>query len=221
MRSRGPTATDRGTHGDNYRKYNGVLRYSLGDVRNGFAITGMGYSGKWDSTDQVAQRAVDDGVISRFGSLDPTDGGETHRYSLSAEWQRSSATSVTRAVAYGIDYKLNLFSNFTYFLDHPDTGDQFEQADDRNVYGTKVTHRWFARWFGVDAENEIGFQGRFDDIHIDRAVPHGERARGSRHDPGGQGAAGERRSLRPERHSLERASFGRFWAFAATSTIST
>ncbi len=153
------------THGDNYRKYNGLLRYSLGDVRNGFAITGMGYSGKWDSTDQVAQRAVDAGVISRFGSLDPTDGGETHRYSLSAEWQRSSATSVTRAVAYGIDYKLNLFSNFTYFLDHPDTGDQFEQADDRNVYGTKVTHRWFARWFGVDAENEIGFQGRFDDIH--------------------------------------------------------
>jgi outer membrane cobalamin receptor len=152
-------------HGDNFRKYNGLLRYSVGDARNGFAITGMGYQARWDSTDQVAGRAVDQGLISRFGNLDPTDGGETHRYSLSAEWQRSGATSVTRAVAYGIDYKLNLFSNFTYFLDHPDTGDQFEQADDRNVYGTKVTHRWFARLFGVDAENEIGFQGRFDDIH--------------------------------------------------------
>ena len=153
------------THGDGYRKYNGVLRYSVGDARNGFAITGMGYSSKWDSTDQIAERAVGEGVIDRFGSLDPTDGGRTHRYSLSAEYQRSSATSVTRAVLYGIDYRLNLFSNFTYFLDHPDTGDQFEQADDRNVYGTKVTHRWFARLFGVDAENEIGLQGRFDDIH--------------------------------------------------------
>ncbi|HEY1252833.1 MAG TPA: TonB-dependent receptor [Thermoanaerobaculia bacterium] len=153
------------THGDNYRKYNGVLRYSVGDARNGFAITGMGYYGKWDSTDQIAERALDEGVIGRFGTLNPTDGGESHRYSLSAEWQRSDATSVTRAAVYGIDYTLNLFSDFTYFLDHPDTGDQFEQADDRNVYGAKITHRWFARWFGVDVENEVGFQGRFDDIH--------------------------------------------------------
>ncbi len=150
---------------DNFQKYNGVLRYSLGDALSGFAVTAMGYQGRWNSTDQIAERAVDDGMIGRFGSLDPTDGGETHRYSLSAEWQRSDSTSVTRAVAYGIDYKLNLFSNFTYYLDHPDTGDQFEQADDRNVYGLKATHRWFARWFDVDAENEIGVQGRFDDIH--------------------------------------------------------
>lgn len=125
----------------------------------------MGYQAKWTSTDQIAERAVAEGLVSRFGTLDSTDGGETHRYSLSAEFQRSSATSVTRAVAYGIDSKLNLFSNFTYSLDHPITGDQFEQADDRNVYGGKVTHRWFARMFGVDAENEVGFEGRFDDIH--------------------------------------------------------
>ena len=150
--------------GDDFRKFNGVLRWGVGDSRNGFAFTGMGYSAKWDATDQVAARAVDDGLIGRFGSLNPTDGGESHRYSLSAEWRRSDATSVTRAVVYGVDYGLDLFSDFTYFLDHPDTGDQFEQLDDRNVYGADVTHRWFARWFGVDAENEVGFQGRFDDI---------------------------------------------------------
>jgi hypothetical protein len=125
----------------------------------------MGYAATWNATDQVAERAVDDGLIGRFGTLNPTDGGESHRYSLSAEWQRSGAASVTRAVVYGIDSRIDLFSDFTYFLDHPDTGDQFEQLDDRDVYGAKVTHRWFARWFGVDAENEVGFQGRFDDIH--------------------------------------------------------
>jgi hypothetical protein len=153
------------THGDNSRKFNGVLRYSVGDARDGFAVTGMGYQAKWNATDQVAERAVAGGFLSRFGTLDPTDGGASHRYSLSAEWQRSGAASMTRAVVYGVDSKLDLFSNFTYFLDHPDTGDQFEQADDRNVYGASVTHRWFARLFGVDAENEVGFQGRFDDIH--------------------------------------------------------
>jgi len=150
--------------GDSLRKFNGVLRYSVGDERSGVAITGMGYDATWDSTDQVAERAVDEGLIGRFGTLDPTDGGKSHRYSLSGEYQRSDAVSVTRAAVYAIDYKLNLFSNFTYFLDHPDTGDQFEQADDRNVYGLKATHRWFANLFGIDSENEVGVQGRFDDI---------------------------------------------------------
>jgi hypothetical protein len=137
----------------------------MGDSRNGFAVTGMGYSAKWDATDQVASRAVDEGLIGRFGTLNPTDGGESHRYSLSGAWQRSDAASATRAVVYGVASRLDLFSDFTYFLEHPATGDQFEQLDDRNVYGATVTHRWFARWFGVDAENEVGFQGRFDDVH--------------------------------------------------------
>jgi len=150
---------------DNYRKYNGVLRYSVGDTQNGFSITGMGYQASWNSTDQIPERAVADGEIGRFGTIDPTDGGETHRYSLSAEYQHSGVDSVTRAVAYGIDYKLNLFSNFTYDLDDPIHGDQFEQADDRTVYGVKATHRWFANWGGRNVENEVGFQGRFDDIH--------------------------------------------------------
>jgi len=152
-------------HPDNFRKYNGVLRYSLGDAQNGFSFTGMGYSSSWDSTDQIPERAVADGDIGRFGTIDPTDGGKTQRFSLSAEWQRSGLESVTRAVAYGIWYKLNLFSNFTYYLDDPVHGDQFEQADDRSVYGLKATHQWFDRWANFDVENEVGFQGRFDDIH--------------------------------------------------------
>ena len=74
---------------DDYRKVNGVLRYSVGDAQNGFSITGMGYQASWNSTDQIPQRAVDDGEIGRFGAIDPTDGGEAQRYSLSAEYQRS------------------------------------------------------------------------------------------------------------------------------------
>ena len=150
---------------DDFKKINGVLRYSVGDAQNGFSLTGMGYAAKWNSTDQIPLRAVTDGELDRFGAIDPTDGGETHRYSLSAEYQSSGPSSTTRAVAYGIVYKLNLFSNFTYFLDDPVHGDQFEQADDRTVYGAKVTHRWMATLGGFHTENEVGFQGRFDDIH--------------------------------------------------------
>lgn len=150
---------------DHFKKYNGVLRYSVGDAPNGFSITGMGYQASWNSSDQIPLRAVDDGEIPRFGTIDPTDGGETHRYSLSGEYQHAGLQSVTRAAAYAIDYKLNLWSNFTYFLDDPVHGDQIEQTDDRSVYGAKLTHRWLAKWGGFSVENEVGFQGRFDDIH--------------------------------------------------------
>ena len=151
--------------GDAFRKYNGVLRYSVGDTRNGFAATFMGYSANWNSTDQVPLRAVEDGSLDRFGTIDTTDGGQSQRFSGSLEWQRSDSESVTRAVAYGLGYTMDLFSNFTYFLDDPVNGDQFEQLDDRNAYGLKATHRWLANWFGFQADNEVGFQGRYDDIH--------------------------------------------------------
>jgi outer membrane receptor protein involved in Fe transport len=152
-------------HPDHYKKANGVLRWSLGDAQNGFAVTAMGYQAVWDATDQIPQRAVEDGQIGRFDAIDPSDGGRTSRYSLSAEYQHSEAESTTNAVVYWIHYQLNLWSNFTYFLDDPVHGDQIEQQDDRDVYGMKVTHRWMASWFGHNTENEVGIQGRFDDIH--------------------------------------------------------
>jgi hypothetical protein len=85
---------------------------------------------------------VESGLVGRFGALDPSDGGETHRLSLSGEWRRSSQASATHLHGYFIDYALNLFSNFTFFLDDPVNGDQFEQEDDRQVYGVHAHHTW-------------------------------------------------------------------------------
>ena len=62
---------------DRMRKINGVVRYSQGTALEGFSITGMAYSNRWTSTDQVAKRAIDEGLIGRFGTLDPTDGGRS------------------------------------------------------------------------------------------------------------------------------------------------
>jgi hypothetical protein len=152
------------TQGDNYQKLNGVLRYSQGDTRNGFAVTAMGYHGSWRSTDQVPDRAIADGEIGRFDAIDPSDGGSTSRYSVSAEMQRTTLRGVTNVTAYAVKYDLNLFSNFTYDLDDPVHGDQFEQVDRRWVFGGRVTHRWFDRWFGRPVENSVGLQVRHDDI---------------------------------------------------------
>ena len=71
---------------DNVRKINGVMRYSQGTATDGLTLTAMAYSNAWNSTDQVAQRAIDQGIIGRFGSLDPTDGGVSSRFSLSGQF---------------------------------------------------------------------------------------------------------------------------------------
>jgi outer membrane receptor protein involved in Fe transport len=149
---------------DDYRKINGVLRYSHGDTVNGLSITGMGYRGTWNATDQVPQRAIDSGLIDRFGALDRSDGGSTYRYSGTVEWQRTRGNAVTRATAYGIGYDLHLFSNFTFFLDDPDAGDQFEQADHRYITGGRVTYRRIGHWLDREAQNSVGVQLRHDNI---------------------------------------------------------
>ncbi len=149
---------------DGFGKVNGVVRYSRGDTLSGLTLTAMGYHGQWHATDQIPSRAVSEGVIGRFGSLDPSDGGRSSRYSASFEWQRTAAAGVTRVTAYGIGYDLDLFSNFTFFLDDPVHGDQFEQADHRVVGGGRVSHRRLARWADHPVQNTIGLQLRSDDI---------------------------------------------------------
>ncbi len=100
---------------DTLRKLNGVARYSQGTPLDGFAVTGMAYWAKWNATNQIPERAVAEGIIGRYGTLDPTDGGDTGRFSLSGRWSQSDAGGVTRASAYVIRYQMNLWNNFTYF----------------------------------------------------------------------------------------------------------
>jgi hypothetical protein len=150
--------------GDDYRKWNGVLRFSRGNQQNGFSLTAMAYSGRWNSTDQIPDRAVAGGRIDRFGSADATDAGRTHRHTLAGEWRKSTSAGLTLVKAYAIDYGLDLFSNFTYFLDDPLHGDQFEQKDDRRIFGGSASQRFLSTWFGKDTESVVGLQGRFDRI---------------------------------------------------------
>jgi hypothetical protein len=74
-----------------------VLRYSRGYANNGWSVTAMAYHGKWNSTDQIPERAVDDGSLGRFDAVDPTDGGEARRYSLSGVWRQTTADTARRS----------------------------------------------------------------------------------------------------------------------------
>ena len=143
---------------DDYQKVNGVLRYSRGDNRNGFSLTGMGYWADWDATDQVPERSIASGLIPRFGLLDHSNGGRAHRQSVAAEFQRSNGPSSWRATGFLLRNSLNLFSNFTYFLDDPDNGDQFEQAERRLAAGGRVTYRRLGHLFDRHTESAVGVQ---------------------------------------------------------------
>jgi outer membrane receptor for Fe3+-dicitrate len=151
------------THPDDYLKFNGLLTYSQGGDADGFSITARGYHGKWNSSDQIADNAVP--LVGLFGTLNPTDGGNSQRYSLQAEWHHQDEKSATKIMAYGFYYDLDLFSDFTYYLTDPIRGDQFEQKDRRWVAGLDARHTIFSRWFGRQVENTFGLQVRNDWIN--------------------------------------------------------
>ena len=149
---------------DDYNRLNGVVRYHHGTDQDFFTLTGMAYSGKWNSTDQVPERAITEGLIGRFGSLAPTDGGISSRYSLSFNRVKRSEDDQVQFSAYVIRYKLDLYSTFTYYLGDPTYGDQMLQHDDRVVYGFNGSKTWFANFGGIPSTTLIGVQGRVDDI---------------------------------------------------------
>ncbi|MGE0703454.1 MAG: TonB-dependent receptor [Vicinamibacterales bacterium] len=149
---------------ENNKKVNGIVRYTQGDTVNGLSVTGMAYKAEWDATDQIPLRAVQSGILDRFGTIDTTDGGNSYRYSGSLEWQRTAGGTSTAVSAYGIGYDLQLFSNFSYFLGDPDLGDQFEQADHRFVTGARISHSRLGRWQGRLMQNTFGGQLRNDRI---------------------------------------------------------
>lgn len=153
-------------HQDGYRKINGVLRYSEGNEMNGFNLTFMGYKAHWNASDQIPQRAIDSGLLqNRFDTIDTTDGGKAHRYSLSGGWMRTVDDSTTKVNAYLLNNQLDLYSNFTYFLDHPDSGDQFNQPDQRITLGLNATHSWRHSMLNLPSETTVGMQLQSDEIH--------------------------------------------------------
>ena len=152
------------TKGDNYRKINGVLRYSRGAEASGFNVTAMAYNSTYNATDQIPKRAVDDGTLNRFSSIDPSDGGKVHRYSLSAAWHAGTENTATKVNAYIINNRLRIYSNFTYFLDDPVNGDQFAQPDNRTSMAFNASHAVKHEFLGHPSESTVGIQIQRDAI---------------------------------------------------------
>jgi len=148
---------------ENYRKLNGVLRYSQGTRHDGWSVSGMAYRGQWTSTDQIAQRAIDSGAVDRFGTLDPSTGGRTFRYSLAADWAGRGDNRESKANVWWLKSGLDLWSNFQYCLNKGcPPGDQFKQGERRQASGFAASQSIVGRWGGFEVENTFGLQSRID-----------------------------------------------------------
>ena len=153
--SNGPWVLD-----EKLRKVNTLVKYSRGTDASGWNLGLTGYHARWNSTDQVPERAIDSGLISRFGNIDDHLGGETTRIGLTGNGH-FGATTVNLFALY---YRFRLTSNFTYFLDDPVNGDEFQQRDQRGVFGGSVTHDIQASVAGIPVAFVVGADARYDHI---------------------------------------------------------
>nr|WP_209716355.1 TonB-dependent receptor plug domain-containing protein [Asticcacaulis solisilvae] len=145
---------------DNQRKISVIGRFGLDAIGlANWSLTGMAYDAHTNANDQIPQRAVDQGLITRLGAIDTSDYGETSRYIASLQRHGDDGLDATLYIQ---RYTMALYSNFTYFLRDPVHGDQFEQADERSVYGGSVIKTWNDPVWGWKIRT--GAEARYDDI---------------------------------------------------------
>lgn len=146
------------------KKYNGFLRYSESGAHDSTTFTAMAYHNRWHSTDQIPQRTVQSGQISRFDTIDPSNGGDSSRYSLSFNKQHRDQHGDWQISAYAVRSALDLYSNFTYFLNDRVNGDQFNQSEKRTMLGVNLSKSWLGELAGLPIENKLGIQTRYDKL---------------------------------------------------------
>ncbi|NJD05273.1 MAG: TonB-dependent receptor [Methylococcaceae bacterium] len=146
-------------------KYNGMLRYTLDEGNWGGSVNGKIYHSTWTATNQIPQALVNSGQLDLYGTMDPSDGGNTNRYSVSSNLWSKGDDYKNELNLYAAYYDVQLWSNFTYFLDDPKFGDQLEQKERRVIAGGNGEQTWYNKWFGFDMDNSVGFNVRHDTIN--------------------------------------------------------
>lgn len=153
----------------NFNRLNIMGKYNYNNYKDQeFNLSLSHFQSKWDASGQVPQRAIDQGLISRFGAIDDTEGGNTSRTNI---WmnhiKHMDEHSSLKSTAYVSQYDFELFSNFTFFLEDPVNADQIRQYEDRTILGAKSV---FERSFHLDDHDkqlkyEVGVGFRYDDVN--------------------------------------------------------
>ncbi len=143
--------------------------------RSELSLTGTYHKAQWNGSGEIPLRAVSEGTLDRFGAVDPTEGGKTTRATgrLNYHYDTTAGGSFF-ANAYAQYYRLDLYTNFTFFLNDPVNGDGFLQSDRRVIYGGDLGYRQAGKLLDMEATTTLGLQTRVDDIHA-RLAPQVKR----------------------------------------------
>ena len=153
---------------NNFRKVDTLLRYVSGTDTDGFALTSMYYRGEGRFTTDQPLRALDEGLITRYGTLDPTDGNFSERESLSGRYAISGDNWQFTTNAYAIHSLQVLWNDFTHFLNDPVHGDQEQQDETRTTFGGAAAFTYHGRIGAIESDTSFGVQGRYDDEYVDK-----------------------------------------------------
>jgi outer membrane receptor protein involved in Fe transport len=152
---------------NDYIRYNILAKFGLWSTANSnLGFLGTFFKTGWNASGEIPARAVRSGEIGRFGSFDPSEGGKSERQNLSLIYNYADANQAFNAQTWVSWYKLQLWSNFTLFLNDPVNGDGIEQNDKRFLAGNNINYRRNYNLWGLPMESFIGFQSRFDHIRV-------------------------------------------------------
>ena len=134
--------------------------------RDELSLTGTFHQAQWNASGEIPLRAVQDGSLDRFGAVDPSEGGKTLRSTAKLNYHYDTTSNGQFfANAYGQYYRLDLFTNFTFFANDPVNGDGIQQSDRRVMYGGDIGYKQRGDVWGLPSIGTIGFQTRVDNIH--------------------------------------------------------
>lgn len=149
----------------NFHRLNVLGKLNKSTKNSELTLMASSFESEWSASGQVPQRAVDDGLISRFGAIDDTEGGRTTRSNLSAQIKtRLDGNSFIENQVYYVDYDFELYSNFTFFLNDPTNGDQIRQREKRGIFGLSSHYRRYIDLNGSNLTLDAGVQIRRDQI---------------------------------------------------------
>jgi hypothetical protein len=148
----------------NFKRINVLAKYNDRISNNTtLNLSASYFASNWNHSGQIPERAVADGSIGFFGSIDPTEGGKTSRTNFNALSNTSlSNGGILKNQLYYSQYDFDLYSNFTFFLDDPIFGDQIKQSEKRSIIGYNSSYIKDHMIGKSNAEFTLGLQIRHD-----------------------------------------------------------
>jgi len=148
----------------NFKRLNVIGKYHghLSDHTN-LTLTGSTFWSKWNHSGQIPDRAIESGITDWFGSIDPTEGGETSRTNFNAQLVTVTPRNhVIKNQFFYSNYNFELYSNFTFFLKDSTDGDQIRQKEHRNLFGYNGSYATQANLGKTSWTTTLGVQYRHD-----------------------------------------------------------